>query len=410
MNPTQVDPLIERQFSVSVESEALSDFDFQPRTRVIFGAGSLERVGDLSRELGGERIFLVTDKGLKDVGHEDRCLESLQAAGLEVTVYDDVHQNPTTEDVGRALETARAADVNLIIGLGGGSSMDCAKGANFLLTNGGRMEDYWGVGKAAKAMLPMIAIPTTAGTGSEAQSFALIARTDTHMKMACGDKKAACRIAILDPELTVTMPASVTAVTGIDAISHAIETYVTKPRNPISQLYGKRAWRMLSQGFPRVLKEPDDIEARGAMLLGAHLAGAAIENSMLGATHALANPLSAHYGMTHGIAIGIMLPHVIRYNSEMVGELYDELAVEAGLANSMAENSSELLAEFVKWTVAESGSPTSLSDCEVDPNLFDQMSQEAAVQWTGNFNPRQVDADSLKELYECAFLDNGVNS
>ena len=402
MNSAQANPLIERQFPVLSESEPLPAFDFQPQTRVIFGAGCLERVGELSRELKGNRIFLVTDKGLKDAGHEDRCLESLQAAGLDVTVYDDVHSNPTTEDVGQALETARAADVNLIVGLGGGSSMDCAKGANFLLTNGGRIEDYWGIGKAAKPMLPMIAIPTTAGTGSEAQSFALIAKTDTHMKMACGDKKAACRIAILDPELTVTMPASVTAATGIDAVSHAIETYVTKPRNPISQLFGKRAWRMLSQGFPRVLKDPNSIEDRGAMLLGAHLAGAAIENSMLGATHALANPLSAHYDMTHGIAIGIMLPHVIRYNSETVSDLYDELALEAGLGSSSDENSSDLLADFVRWMVAESGSPTSLSECNVDPNLFDQMSQEAAAQWTGNFNPRPVDADSLKELYECA--------
>ncbi len=202
----------------------------------------------------------------------------------------------------------------MLVGLGGGSSLDCAKGVNFLYTNGGRMEDYRGLGKATKPFLPLIAVPTTGGTGSEAQSYALIADAKTHMKMACGDKKAACRAAILDPDLTVSMPPMVTAATGIDAISHALETHVTKPRNAISNLFSRNAWRLLAPGFRRVLAEPGDVNARAAMLLGAHLAGGAIENSMLGATHAMANPLSAHFNLTHGIAIGILLPHVIRYN------------------------------------------------------------------------------------------------
>ena len=165
--------------------------------------------------------------------------------------------NPTTEDVDRALEVARREKIDLLVGLGGGSSLDCAKGVNFLFTNGGRMEDYRGVGKATKLpFLPMIAVPTTAGTGSEAQSFALIADAKTHMKMACGDKKAACRIAVLDPDLTVSMPASVTAATGIDALSHALETFVAKPRNAISILFSRNAWRLLSQGFRSVLRTP----------------------------------------------------------------------------------------------------------------------------------------------------------
>ncbi len=385
-----------------VRATALPAFDFDPRTRVIFGAGTVDRLGELARELGGERVFLVTDKGLAKAGHEQHGLDSLRAAGLDVTVFDDVRQNPTTADVNRALAVAKVADVDLIIGLGGGSSMDCAKGVNFLLTNGGQMKDYWGIGKAKKPMLPLIAVPTTAGTGSEAQSFALIADEHTHMKMACGDKKAACKIAILDPELTVTMPAPVSAVTGIDAISHAIETFVTTKRNPISQLFSLRAWNLLSTGFARVFAEPHDIEARGNMLLGAHLAGAAIENSMLGATHALANPLSAHFGMIHGIAVGIMLPHVIRYNATVVGGLYGRLAAEAGLCSADDSNASELLAQHVCSLVSASKSPTTLTECGIDQSLIPTMAQEAASQWTGNFNPRPVDADCLKELYECA--------
>ncbi len=259
----------------------LAAFDFDPRTRVVFGSGTVKRLGELTAELGS-RVLLVTDPGLRKAGHEAVALHSLKSAGLAITIFDEVQPNPTTDDVERGLIEAKKQQTNVIVGLGGGSSMDCAKGINFLLTNGGRMEDYWGVGKADQPMLPLIAVPTTAGTGSEAQSFALIANSQTHAKMACGDKKAACRVAILDPDLTSSMPSSVRAATGIDALSHALETYVTKPRNPVSQLFSRRAWQLLVAGFPRVLENPGDLAARSAMLLGAHFAGAAIENSMFG--------------------------------------------------------------------------------------------------------------------------------
>ncbi|MDA1164923.1 MAG: iron-containing alcohol dehydrogenase [Planctomycetota bacterium] len=389
-------------------TSALTVFDFDPQTRVVFGSGVLSRLGELASELG-DRALLVTDKGLKNAGHENRAIEFLIASGVTPTVFDDVHPNPTTEDVDRCLAVAKAANVNLIIGLGGGSSMDCAKGANFLLTNGGRMEDYWGVGKAKQPMLPMIAVPTTSGTGSEAQSFALIAHAETHMKMACGDKKAACRIALLDPEVTVTMPVSVTAVTGIDAISHAVETYVTSKRNTVSQLFSRRAWSLLATSFPRVLEDPSDLEARGGMLVGAHFAGTAIENSMLGATHALANPLSAHFGLTHGVAIGVMLPHVVRFNAAVVGDLYGDLASDAGLCESGDSSASEHLARYLASTVRDWGLPTSLKECHVREDLIPTMAEEAAKQWTGTFNPRPVDVASLKELYECALNSETAN-
>jgi alcohol dehydrogenase len=251
-------------------------------------------------------------------------------------------------------------------------------------------------------MLPMIAVPTTAGTGSEAQSFALIADPRTHMKMACGDKKAACRIAVLDPQLTLTMPPAVTSATGIDAISHAVESYVTRTRNPVSQLFSRRAWKLLSDGLPRVFENSQDLEGRGATLLGAHLAGAAIENSMLGATHSLANPLSAHFGLTHGVAIGIMLPHVIRYNGAVAAKLYGELAADAGLCDAADPRAADMLADHVQSLVERGGLPTTLADCDVDPERLDELASEAALQWTAGYNPRPVDRESLKELYACA--------
>ncbi|MEO6742285.1 MAG: iron-containing alcohol dehydrogenase, partial [Chthoniobacteraceae bacterium] len=201
-------------------------FDWFPRTRLVFGAGSLGKVGTLAAELGARRALLVTDKGIAACGHAERARVALEAAGVSVTIFDSVRENPDTDDVRRCVETAIAAKVDLFIGLGGGSSTDTAKGSNLLLTNGGAVKDYWGVGKATKTLLPLIAIPTTSGTGSECQSAALIADEVTHQKMACLDPKISARIAILDPELTLSQPMRVTVCTGMDALSHAVETAV----------------------------------------------------------------------------------------------------------------------------------------------------------------------------------------
>jgi alcohol dehydrogenase len=390
----------------SVEAVSLTS----GQTQVLFGAGTAKRLGELARKLKGQRVLLVTDDGLARAGHEQHAVESLKQAGLQVTVFDEVQHDPTTADVECGLKVAQQAQIDLIVGLGGGSSMDCAKGVNFLLTNGGRMEDYWGYGKATRPMLPLIAIPTTAGTGSEAQSFAIIADSKTHMKMACGDPKAAARIAILDPVLTLTMPASVRAATGIDAISHAIESHVTTKRSTLSQRFSRRAWQLLSMAFPAVIceEQPTHVDRTallpdcGSMLLGAHFAGAAIENSMLGATHALANPLSAHFGLTHGVAIAVMLPHVIRFNATSVNNLFGELAAEAALCAADDPQAGLILANRIEELSELVDLPTSLSACGVTRTMLPVMASEAAAQWTAKFNPRPVDATSLQELYECA--------
>src|SRR6478736_9150269 len=205
----------------------LRPFDFHTPTRVVFGPGSMNRLGELARDLGDTRVLLVTDPGLEAAGHPQRATQSLKDAGLDVFLFDNVEENPTSRHVEAGVEFARALQIDLIVSVGGGSAMDCAKGINFLLTNGGSMVDYKGFGKARRPMLPSIGVPTTPGTGSEAQSYALIADEKTHLKMACGDRKAAFRAAILDPEVTVSQPAAVTAVTGIDALTHAVESYVS---------------------------------------------------------------------------------------------------------------------------------------------------------------------------------------
>jgi alcohol dehydrogenase len=379
-------------------------FDFLLRTRIVFGPDTIDSLGRLARELDARRVLVVSDPGVVAAGHTGHGVTALQAAGCDSVTFDGTCENPTTREVEAGVEVARQFRPDLIVGMGGGSSMDCAKGINFLYSNGGRMQDYWGVGKATQPMLPMIAVPTTAGTGSEAQSFALISDAETHVKMACGDKKASCRVALLDPLLTLTQPPRVTALTGIDALAHAVESYVTKRRNSASLAFSREAWRLLAGNFGRVVQAADDLEARGGMQLGACFAGLAIENSMLGAAHALANPLTARFDIPHGQAIALMLPHVVRFNGAAVDHWYSEmLHCTAGVADCPApEQGAQGLADFLERQVQACGLATRLSDCHVPEETLGDLAVEATRQWTGTFNPREMSADDFLELYRRA--------
>jgi len=388
-------------------NKPLWNFDYQPRTRIVFGVNVVERAGALASEIGAKKLLLVTDPGIVAAGHAARVRGVLESAGLEVTFYDKARENPTTECVNLCVAVAKAAGIDTIVGLGGGSAMDTAKGCNFLLTNGGRVQDYWGVGKATKPMLPLIAIPTTAGTGSECQSAALIVDEETHQKMACLDPKAAARIAILDPTLTLSQPPRVTACTGIDALAHALETAVTKKRNPLSAMFSRESFRLCVSAFPEVLLAPKNLEARGRMLLGAALAGLAIENSMLGAAHAAANPLTAHFGVVHGQAVGVMLPAVIRFNAADPDccRAYAELAAagDATCANDGDANTCEELAARIDALLSLAQMPRSLGECGVERNAVTNLAEEAARQWTATFNPRTVTKEDFAKLYEETF-------
>jgi alcohol dehydrogenase len=235
-------------------------FDFELRTRIVFGLDALDRLGDFARQLRARRALVVSDQGVIAAGHTQRGVSALDRAGIPSAGFSRVWRE--SQHRGCCARSRLCCRSSLRIcwsDWGAAARWIAPKGINFVYTNGGRMQDYWGVGRATKPMLPMIAVPTTAGTGSEAQSFALISDSATHAKMACGDKKAACRIALLDPQLTVTQPQRITALTGIDALAHALETYVTKRRNPVSQLYSREAWRLLAGNLGRVLEAPEDL-------------------------------------------------------------------------------------------------------------------------------------------------------
>lgn len=380
----------------------MEPFDFQSNIRLVFGEGALSRLGALAQELGFRRTLATADPGLVGSGHFEAARRQLEGAGIRVFGFHDFGENPDTKMVEAGRELASREGIDSLVGLGGGSSMDCAKAINFVLTNGGSMKDYWGVGKASRPMLSMIGIPTTAGTGSEAQSATLISDAETHVKMACLDPKAAFKIALLDPTLTVSQPRQVTAITGFDAIAHAVESYVTAKRNAISDTFSREAWRLLERNYQRVLSDPTDLEARSAMQLGAYYAGVAIESSMLGATHACANPLTAHYGTTHGVAIALLLPRVVRWNEEAAGARYGELVALSGAA-SPKNGPAEALAQRLEELARAGGLPDRLRSVGVPEVELESLAQEAAEQWTGRFNPRPFDATGALEIYRWAY-------
>jgi alcohol dehydrogenase len=377
-------------------------FTFQMQTRLVFGAGAFEHLGPLARELGFSKTLLVTDRDLTRVGYADHATRLLNDAGIEVVRFSDFTADPdsATIELGRAF--AAPLSVDSIVGLGGGSSLDCAKGINFLLTNGGQIQDYLGYGKTTKPLLPMIGVPTTAGTGSEVQSYAVISDAGTHRKMACGDPGAAFRLAILDPHLTLSQPHAVTAASGFDAIAHAVETYVSTSRTPASEMFSREAWRLLNSNYETVLAEPNNLPAREAMQLGASLAGIAIENSMLGATHACANPLTAHYGTTHGVALAMLLPSVVRWNSSACADRYLELLRISGRGAENG-NTGDDLAVRLEQLAEVAGLRTTLGRAGIVANDLTTLASEAAEQWTGRFNPRPFSFEGALEVYQAAF-------
>jgi alcohol dehydrogenase len=389
----------ERRIIESAAGTAVQPFDFRPRTRVVFRNGAIASLGALAKELGFTKTLIVADPGIVAARLVDRAAASLAEAGIDTVGFHDFDANPD----GAMVESGRACgarhDVDSITAIGGGSSLDCAKGINFVLTNGGTLRDYRGYGKATRPMLPMIGVPTTAGTGSDAQSYAVLSDATTHEKMACGDPGAAFRAVVLDPELTTSMPRDVTAIAGLDALSHAVESFVTSRRSSMSTLFAREAWRLLERHYERVLERPDDLDARGAMLVGAHYAGMAIEQSMLGATHACANPLTARYGTTHGVAIAVMLPHVVRWNATHAD--YAPL-IDVALSGAVADAGAQLAARLDGLARA-GGLPARLRDLGVVAADIPALSSAAAQQWTGTFNPRPFDASGARELYELAY-------
>ncbi len=373
---------------------------FRPPLAWWSGGGTLARVGDLARSLGGTRVLLVSDPGLVATGFPARAEELLASASIACRLFEDFCENPTTDHVAAGVAVAADFRPDMIVALGGGSSLDCAKGINFVHSFGGSMHDYHGRQRAGRdrgPMLPSVAIPTTAGTGSETQSFALISDAATGAKMACGDPRAAFRVAILDVELTLTQPDRVTALTGVDAVSHALESYVSTASTPASRLCARESWRLLAANLPRVLADGQDVDARAAVQLAAAWAGIAIENAMLGGAHAMANPLTQCHHVPHGQAVGLALPHVVRWNAATCEADYTDLCRELPSADAAG---AEQLASWLTELLRQAGLATSLAELDLGAADAASLATIAATQWTGSFNPRPLSVSNFESLYE----------
>jgi alcohol dehydrogenase class IV len=390
-------------------------FDFAYRPRIIFGVGSSARAGELAAAHQATRVLLVTDAGVAEAGHADAVAAALRDHGMAVQLFTGVHANPALRDVSACAAVARRHDPDLILGLGGGSALDVAKGTAMVCAEGIPIAGRPGMTVSDRPHLPVIAMPTTAGTGSECQPHAVIADDETHVKVAFATSRSLPGMAVLDPALTLTQPRAVTADSGFDAIVHAVEVWVTRPRTQLSSLFAGEAFSLLTGNLPTVLADPGDLDARGGMQLGAAWAGLGIAHSMLGAAHAAGNPLTARYGISHGAAVASMLPAVIGFNSrdDRVRARYAALAARAGLTageHDPAERDRGLVAALLArlralWSLT--GHPAGLAGFGVRAGDIGGLAAEAAEQRTGTFNPRPVNASVFRELYTEALAGVG---
>lgn len=376
-------------------------FEFPGPPHVVFGPGALARLGPLAAALAGPRVFLVSDPGVAAAGHTSRAAAALIAAGLHVTHFDATAENPTATDVSACAAALSAAAPHLVIALGGGSAIDTAKAAALTAATGRPLATHAGHHATDARVLPLLLVPTTAGTGSECQSAALIGDPATHRKLACLDPQLVARLTLLDPELTLTAPARVTAAAGLDTLTHAVEAAVTTARTPASSVYAREAFRLAIKALPAALTHPAALAPRCAMLWASALGGMAIEASMLGAAHASGNPLTRTRDVTHGFAVSAMLPEVVRFNAHDPdsARIYADLACLVGLAAPTAA----ALADHLDALVARAGAAAALAAGHPKSLDISSLADEAATQWTGTFNPRPVDAAAFAALYRATF-------
>lgn len=379
-------------------------FTFNTAPSLVFGSGSSARIGAIAAQQLGPRIALVTDAGLVKAGLLAPILHSLEEAGLSVEVFDGVVADPPEAVVRAAVERARAFEARAVIGFGGGSSIDVAKLVALLVASGEDLSDIYGVGVAKGPRLPLLAVPTTAGTGSEVTPISIVT-TGAHEKKGVVSPLIIPDIALLDPDLTLNLPPHVTAATGIDAMVHAIEAYTsTSPNNnPVSKALATEALRLLGRNIERAVHDGQDGEARSAMLLGSMLAGQAFANSPVAAVHALAYPVGGHFGVPHGLSNALVLPHVLRFNASACEQAYAELAPQA--FPELAERASAgAFVEALAGLCTKVGLQPRLRDVGIPQDALPMLAEDAMKQTRLLVNnPRPLSLSDARAIYEAAW-------
>ncbi|NHM26105.1 iron-containing alcohol dehydrogenase [Desulfofundulus sp. TPOSR] len=368
-------------------------FTFQLKTTVCFGANVVSGIVDWCRNYNAKRVLIVTDQGVRKAGILEKVEKILSDAGIENVVFDDVEPDPGLETIHRCASCFRENKCDLILAVGGGSPIDTAKGAQIIVENGGHIRDYAGVNKVPRApVTPLIAIPTTSGTGSEVTTFAVLSDWENRMKITISSPFLAPEVAVVDPLLTMTAPPSVTAASGIDALSHAIETYVSLKAQPPAEALALKAIELIGESLRTAVADGSDKEARTRMSLGSLLAGMAFNNSLLGLTHSIGAALSGHAHVSHGVAIGLLLPYVMEFNAMARMEKFSKIAIALGenVKGLSLREAALRSVKAVRELVEDISLPRRLGDVGVTGDMIEGMAKDAMGHGMLKFNPRAV--------------------
>ena len=377
----------------------MKDFTFSVPQNIIVGKGSLRRLPELSKELGGTHAFIISGPHLNKIGVVKSCKEALEAAGIAVGVFTETEGNPSVTTVEKATAAFLESGADFLIALGGGSPMDVAKAVGVVAKYGGSITDYEGGGKVPGKMIPLIAIPTTAGTGSEVTAFSVITDHSRNYKLTVFSYELIPAYAILDAELITTVPASVAAACGIDAMVHALEAYISTAASPFSDAMAEKALELIGENIRRYVANRADMEAAEGMLVGSLFAGIAFSWARLGNVHAMSHPVSAFFDVPHGVANAILLPTIVAYNALADHGKYKKVYNYISEVAAGSDFAPEQLAEKLVELNESLGIPKKLSDVGVTEDKLDAMADDAMKSGNIAVNPRTTTKEDILMLY-----------
>jgi len=370
----------------------------------LFGAGVLSELADRVTSLGGAKPLIVTDKGMTELGYTKQVTDLLDKADIQYAVFDETIPNPTDDNVVAGVKAYQNNQCDMLISLGGGSAHDCCKAVGLLVSNGGEIADYEGLDMSKKALPPYVAINTTAGTASELTRFTIITNTSNHVKMAIVDWRVTPDLAINDPELMINMPPSLTAATGMDALTHAIEAYVSTDANPVTDAVALQAMRLISQYLRVAVGRGDDLEARDRMAYAQYLAGMAFNNAGLGHVHAMSHQLGGMYDLPHGVCNALLLPHVCEANLMVAQERYADIAEALGenIYGLPVREAAEMAVVAIRCLSEDVGIPSTLSELGVKDEDIETMVKHAQQDVCALTNPRRLNDKEVAAIFRAA--------
>lgn len=380
----------------------MKSFTYHIPTQIEFGNGLIAKLPNYVRSLKASRAIVVGDPGVERAGLVEKVSSILKADGIETVVFTDVESDPATRSVDEGVVLGKAHKADVVVGIGGGSALDTAKAIGLMLTNKGNIRDYVGIDKVPLAGAPVIAVPTTAGTGSELTIWSVLSDKVQKVKISVGSTLNCAKIALLDPELTLSLPSAITATTGMDALTHALESYVNTATQPISEAMSEQAMVLIAKSLRTAVNDGSNLEARGDMLLASTIAAMAFNNTRLGVVHAFAMPLGAKFGIPHGLVNAIMLPEVMRFNHLSNAKKFARIAEIFGedVSGLSAEQAALLSVDAISKLRADVGISAKLSNFGVTPERLDEVIEEALQSGNVPVNPRQPTHDDMRALLQ----------